>query len=176
MKIFIFGIAFLLSLNVWGQKKNAPSPPPAKTHSYTANELGGVLKTDFPSEFKAASNQDKRGKAVNVSAQQNGSAYLLNYMVHIYPLGIMPVEALSEAVLNNFAETSKSEIIESKDIDEKGYKGKAALLVNHEKAKMYEYRCFIINQMQVQMMVVHPLGYSDEANIAKFFNSFEWKR
>jgi len=155
-------------------EKTATNKPSA--FKFIGKEVSwGEISMSFPSAFNEKKSQTNQGKNIYVASQYNGTAYILNYMVHTYPLGKVPTEVLLDAAINTIVENCKGSLVSSEDWYFEGKQGKSGLIIDPEHDRMYDYRCVIIGQLQIQCMVAHKIGYSDETNITRFFNSLKWK-
>lgn len=182
-----FCILFLflcLPMVMWAQKKSKEKEKPVETEEkakpasfkFVGKEVSwGEISMSFPATFTEKKTQNSQGKSVFVSSQYNGTAYMLNYVVHTYPLGKVPTDVLLDAAVNTIVENCKGSLVSSDEWMFGEYKGKAGLIIDSEHDKMYDYRCVIVGQLQIQSMVAHKIGYSDETNITRFFGSLKWK-
>lgn len=183
-RYWIFFLLFSFPMFMWAQKKTKESGKTTETSAkskpasfkFVGKEVSwGEISMNFPAAFTEKKSQTSQGKIVYIASQYNGTAYILNYVVHTQPLAKVPTEVLLDASINTIVENCNGSLVSSGEWFFEGKQGKSGLIIDPQHDKMYDYRCVIVGQLQIQAMVAHKIGYSDETNITRFFNSLKWK-
>ena len=161
LKFFLLAMLFVLV-----------SIAPATSHKFESKAANYSII--FPSEFTIEDESSETFSSMSAQALFDEQLFFAAH--HVHQAELIGIEELTQLSLDAFVDGVNGTIINQKEWMVSENKGIHASVVSQENDLVGEYKVVIIDKIQYQLTVASEKGKWNEANAAKFFNSFKFKK
>lgn len=141
-----------------------------KGYAYESNEAKMSIK--FPAEFEVSTIEKEKATTYKAQVQDGGMLFMASSSVHKSTLE-NDIDGLLETSLNSFRESLNGTIVSSESIELKGTKGTYAVLTLGQNNSKLEYRVFLKDNMQYQIITAQLDAEYDQESADAFYKSFK---
>lgn len=139
-------------------------------YSYENKET--KISISFPAEFEEAKTEKEKSTTYKVQVQNEDMMYLASSSIHKSSLE-KDIEGLQETSVESFRKSLNATLISVTPIALKSVSGSFAIFSYGEQNAKIEYRVFLKDKLQYQIITAQLGEEFDQDSADKFYNSFK---